>query len=280
MEIIDVELGIVKEGDNPRQDYGTDVDELNLGNSLLKRQDYPILIRVHPTLSGFFQIVDGHRRARAARRVLLKTLKAMVVAGELTEAEIRLIMLRTDLHKKKLSEWERYRLVKEIEAAHPGITRKALGELVELNGPVITQILTEGVAEVEEAFREGRIGLAKRYELAKKTPEQQSAQLAAALAGASRAELANGGGKPKRKPTDADTKKTDSVKIVLGGVTITLKGEGLNLTTVARLLMDAGREANAGVKEGQAASTFARLMADRARKAAEAKAAEAQAAGS
>ena len=260
MEIIEPDLDNVMEGDNPRLDYGTDADELNLGNSLAKHQDYPILIRVHPTLAGFFEIVDGHRRCRAARRVKIKTLKALVVEGSLTEADIRLIMLRTDLQKKKLTEPERCRLVKQIEAAHPGITRKALAEMLDLNPPVITQILTEGIPEVERAFEAGQIGLAKRYELAKGTPEQQEAQLAAALSGASRESLASRRSKPK-----ADAVRASSIKCPLpSGNVVTIKGEELSLDEALEVLADAAKAIKEGIRRNWTAKTFGQAMKDMA----------------
>jgi ParB family transcriptional regulator, chromosome partitioning protein len=247
--------------DNIREGEDDPAELDRLGSSLVKHQDYPIIIRSNRV------ILDGHRRVRAAKLKGLSELNAIVVDGELTRDQAAEIAVRTAVHRKSLSDWERCKAVRLIAAAHPAWSRSQLAEHLDLDGPEVTKLLTEGVLEVEEAYRQGRIGLSVRYELARLPADRQSAMLAAKLSGgATRDDIAAASRRQRASTKPAD--RATRIRIDLpSGISVTFSGEaGLSLDLAIEAAGETTRELKRGRDQGLTAKTISKVSTERARK--------------
>jgi ParB family transcriptional regulator, chromosome partitioning protein len=77
-------------------------------------QIQPITVRAHPTLSGSFQIIAGHRRCAASKLAGLSKIKAVIIQAD--EETLILSALIENLQRQELSSFEEahtYRLMKE-----------------------------------------------------------------------------------------------------------------------------------------------------------------------
>jgi ParB/RepB/Spo0J family partition protein len=272
MEVFDAPLDKIEEDNIAGEErYGDEAEQDRLGESLKQNQDYPILLNRHLTLAGWFKLVDGHRRLRAARRAGMKSLKAILVATGLTEAQIRLIQMRTDFHKKHLTPFERSVALQSLEAANPG-TVKQLAAAVGLEESLAWRYLQIKKLGPEslEAYRTGVLGLADMVEVAKRTHDKQSTAVQIKRGGGSRAEMArdrqNEAAGPAESEEQSATGKLDTVKIAFPDeLTVTLKGKGLTQTKVVEILVAAQKEAEKAKDQGLSAKSFQNVMRDRAK---------------
>lgn len=257
-EIIYVEIATVIE-DNIRE-AAEDTAELDrLAASLEKNQDYPIIIGSNGV------VLDGHRRVKAAKRKGLTHLQAIVVEGEVTREEAAAIALRTSVHRKGLTDFERFKAVRLIAVAHPEWSRKTIAQELDLDPPEVTKLLSEGVPEVEEAFRTGEIGLSVRYELAKLPRDCQPVLLAGKLAGTTtRDGLA--AQVRRSKVNDKPTARMNRVRCPLPEGTVVVSAASLSLPDTIAILeqaLDAARRAN---KDGLDVRTFQAVLKDKSKK--------------
>lgn len=59
----------------------------------------PLIVRVHPQISGDFQIIAGHRRREAARRAGMETVPCQVYMG-MTDAEAKTVFYATNMGQR------------------------------------------------------------------------------------------------------------------------------------------------------------------------------------
>ena len=233
---------------------GDEADLRLLAQSYLKRPIHPLIAMADGT--G----LDGNRRVAGLLLLGQAEAEFTVTDEPLTPAQIAEIRVISAVHRRGLTDWERFVNVKAIADANPSWTRKQLAEYLDIGSPVVTHLLTEGIPGVEEAFKAGGIPLAKRYELAKGTPEQQEAQLAAALNGATRDDLV----RERKRVVTPDAPKARSIQIILeSGVTVVFKGREISLNTAISAVAEADRELARAKKNGHDARTLAALMKKR-----------------
>ena len=263
MEIFDVPLDKVEE-DNIRENYGDEAEELLLGESLARNQDYPILVRPHATLADWFILVDGHRRCRAAKRAGLKTLKAILVKAGLSPSEIHLIQLRTDIHKKNLTLYERSILADAMRKANPGLTVKQLAEKIEMIESLLWKYLQASKLgpEALEAYRRGELPLNSMIEVAKLAHEDQPAMLSVKSREASGRERK---ARTAAKSTGAPAVRTAKIKCPLvNGPVVTVAGDALSLDEAIEALGEAQKAMKKARDQGLDASTAQRVWSDMA----------------
>jgi hypothetical protein len=245
-----------------RDDEGEAAELDRLGDSLRKRQDSPLLIGQEPEN----EVYDGNRRLRAALRKGIEFLDAVRLPFKPTADQVQEIFLRTAVHRKGLSDFEKFRAVKQIALAHPDWNRKQLAEHLDLEPPEVTKLLSEGCPEVEEAFSQGRIGLSVRYELIRFPIAEQPALLAAKLAGVTtRDGLA---AKARRGRIESESAaRVQRAKIPVGdGITVTVAGQGsLTIEQILDALSDAAKEVRRARDQGLSIKTLSAVARERAR---------------
>ena len=111
-------------GWNPRKEF--DPKDMNALQESIKQQGIcqPLLVRPDPD-NGTFQLVAGERRLRAAKNLKLK--KVPVMIRDMTDQEVRQVMLIENLERKDLSPMEEATFLKRIVEAD-GISQNQLAK--------------------------------------------------------------------------------------------------------------------------------------------------------
>ncbi len=233
----------LKPGSNVRSDLGDEADLRRLGQSLKKGQQTPLLI------TPLDVILDGYRRHKAAVLEGIAELDCLVVEGNPTPAELKSFQLVSAVHRADLSPYDKAVAVRDIKAATPQ-TGKELAETLDMDQSSLSRLLAlfDCVPEVQEAAREGKIGLTDWYAIAR-SPDQLCT-LALKLGGASRAELEKAAKKPKATEPAVKTAKLDCP--LVGGARVTVKaapGEEVSLEEYADALKEALKLVNAAISK-------------------------------
>lgn len=105
----------------------------------------PLIVRVHPTIPGDFEIIAGHRRREAARRAEMETVPCQVYMG-MTDAEAKTVFYATNMGQRS-----------ELLPSERAAGYKALAEVLRLegNGAVneVAKIGSEGKRTVYRYMR-------------------------------------------------------------------------------------------------------------------------------
>lgn len=105
----------------------------------------PLIVRVHPTIPGDFEIIAGHRRREAARRAGMETVPCQVYMG-MTDAEAKTVFYATNMGQRS-----------ELLPSERAAGYKALAEVLRLegNGAVneVAKIGSEGKRTVYRYMR-------------------------------------------------------------------------------------------------------------------------------
>ena len=105
----------------------------------------PLIVRVHPTIPGDFEIIAGHRRREAARRAGMETVPCQVYMG-MTDTEAKTVFYATNMGQRS-----------ELLPSERAAGYKALAEVLRLegNGAVneVAKIGSEGKRTVYRYMR-------------------------------------------------------------------------------------------------------------------------------
>ena len=97
----------------------------------------PLIVRVHPTIQGDFEIIAGHRRREAARRAGMETVPCQVYMG-MTDEEAKTVFYATNMGQRT-----------ELLPSERAAGYKALAEVLRLEG-------NGAVSEVAKIGSEGK----------------------------------------------------------------------------------------------------------------------------
>ena len=245
---------------NPHQlRQGRDPADLRtLGQSVIKKQRVPLLIRADGT------ILDGDGRCAGVMMIDPDfELDCIVIDGDVTADEAIEIQLVTALHAD-LKPYEMYLGCVEWLKHHAGATAKNLATAIgRTEGAVsMTLALSKCCTAVREAAADGKIGLSDWYHLSKLPEEHQAIALAARLNGASNGEM-----KRLLKPK-APAVRVARLKCQMpSGVVVTLagEGEGMSLEDVEETLVALLKEVRKSKEQGLDSKTFQAVMRDKSK---------------
>lgn len=156
---------------NPRKEFdAADIAEFAAN---IKKHDViqSLLVRVHPTKSGAFEIVCGERRWRAAKEAGLVDVPADV--RDLTDDQVLEIQLIENLNRRDLTaleEAEGYRLLLTRKYTHERIAEKIGRSVQYVRDRCRLHLLVKGAVEL---LREKRIEVGHAIQLARLSPEDQ-----------------------------------------------------------------------------------------------------------
>jgi ParB family transcriptional regulator, chromosome partitioning protein len=263
-------ITLIPDPQNPRKGGDSEAFrlELHLLGQDMKRRGVlvPLIVRRN---GDVYIVIDGHRRLAAALLpdVGIKELPCIVVDANTTEAQVRQIQLVTSLTKADLTAYERYAGISSLKALTPGIANKQLAAEVGITEGLLSQYLSLDKCSQpvkDAAAKQGsKIGLNDWYALSKLPEEQQAVALAARLNGASNGEM-----KRLAKPK-APAVRVARVKCQLPSgtvVTLAAEGDGLEMDDVIQALADLLKSARKAEMEGLDASTWQRVLKDKAGK--------------
>lgn len=239
-----------------------------LGQSLLKRQNHPIIIRT----GGW--VLDGQRRAMAAKLVGIKELDAVETDEDLTPDQIVDIQFTTAFHRADLTGGEKWQALLAISAAHPDWNGKQLAASLDISEGMVTRLLCPSRTSpaCQKALLEGKITLAQCDPISKAPAEDHDALLTAALNGATRDKL-----EALRKKLEADRNNppTDSaarlpkIRIPLANDTatgiVTVAGDEIDLEGAETILKEALKAVRSAKEKNLDPKTAQRVWADMAK---------------
>jgi ParB/RepB/Spo0J family partition protein len=212
----------------------------------------------------------GNRRVWAAVEAKLKAIPVIRLKKPLSETEFLVHQLAENEVRADLGDPEVYLAVSEVRRLNPKLTNAELAAVVHKDPSMLTRIFAVDrlIPAAREAFLGGAFGFSIAYEIAKgKTEPDQHQRLLDRQGGSSRADMARSArsARPARRPAAADTVKTGSLRVALGGgVTVTVRGPGLTLARAAELLDRAGKEVDKAHAQNLNVRTAERVWRDRA----------------
>jgi len=247
--------------ENPRKNPVK--EDLELLGADMKRRGVlvPLIVRRN---GDVYIVVDGHRRLAAALLCGIEKLPCIVADANTTDAQVRQIQLVTSLLKADLSAYERYAGFSSLKALTPGMTNRQLAAEVAVTESLLSQYLSldKCCQQVKDAAAQGMVSLNDWYALSKLPEEQQAVALAARLNGASNVEM-----KRLAKPK-ACAVRVARVKCQLASgtvVTLATEGDGMSMDDVIETLADLLKSARKAHEEGLDASTWQRVLRDKAK---------------
>lgn len=212
------------------------------------------------------RLLWGERRLRAASLAGLQELQAIITDRQMSESEIRVIQFTENMLREDLKPIEQVDGLEELARLNPGITNKALAELVHLDPSMVTRLraIAKVIPSVREALAGGKIGLSTAYAISKcESPADQERMLAQALSGASRDAIEQAGRQSRKKPA---TVKLSRVKIAMPqGASVVISGKELSMSELVELLGETLKEARKAAEQFDV-KTFQSMMRDKARK--------------
>lgn len=251
----------LRRGPNARQILGPEDEARALWRSYKKQPIHPFVISL-PDL-----VRDGARRHWGAELEgdLDAEVDCLVVAADLTPAQITALQLVSAVHRSDLSAYDKAVAVREIEAANPVMTRKQIAEdVLDIDPGMVTKLLSlfDCVPEVIEAAKDGKLGAGDWYAVSR-SPDQL-ATLALKLNGASRDEVE--AESRKRRNGSATAVRASKIKCALpSGVQVVVSGNEMTLDEMIEAMGEAIKEAKKAREQGLDARTFSAVMRDRAK---------------
>jgi ParB-like chromosome segregation protein Spo0J len=212
-------------------------------------------------------IIDGWRRWLAAQRKAIEALPVIVTDKVLPEKELRGIQLATVFHRADLSGYERWMASAELMCMNPGWQMKDLAEFLHLDASMMPRLLSPSrcIPAVQEALKEGRIGISDCYPISKLPESEQAALLAMKLSGASRDAIEQAA--RKRRNGKAPAVRVARIKCpVASGAVVQISGEGMSLDDAIEAALEWLKEAKKASEQGLDAKTFERVCRDKAKR--------------
>lgn len=255
------ELGFFKPDPNQPRKVFDPAELAALEESLFAGQDIPLVASVDGT------ILDGERRWRAAQlRGRIKTLDVVITDKPMTPTDLRVFQITSSVHRTPLTAYEMWQACVGLLALNPNWQLKDLAAHLQIEASSITRYLSPSkcIAAWQDALKAGTVGVGDCYEASKLPEADQPALLEIKLSGASRNTIAAIGKKARNgtKPSE----KVGSIKVSLcGGISIIIKGGGIDLDQALEQLGIASKAIKKAVAEGLDARTAQNVWRDKAK---------------
>ncbi len=259
--IVKKPLGFFKLRDQIRRDFGDEEEENRLGLSLKEGQLNPVIAYADGVL------ICGERRFRAAQRVGLDGLYTRIIDRPLSETELMTLQLAENIHRLQLNPYELWQACVELKKFNPDWTYRDISERIKFERSSVVRFMSPSntILEVQEALRDGKIGIGTCYSISKFPPEKQAAKLAEKLAGKSRDKMEADAKQEKSRNGSTKKPAMGKVKIPLpDGGEITIAAPALTLEYLINLFTNLGKEIKKAQGEDLDARTWAAAMSCKA----------------
>lgn len=211
------------------------------------------------------KLIWGEGRLIAAQAAGHPEIPAVVMEHPMTEGEFLTLQMVENMARSDLSPVDQWEGCVRLLEANPQWQLKDVAKALSLDPSMVTRLLSPSkcVPAVQDAFRQGKLGISDCYAISKHGEAEQLELLALKLSGASRDAIEQAG---KKKRTAAPSVRLSRVKCVLPtGVQIVVSGEGISLEDVIDSLAEAGKEARKAREQGLDAKTFQAVCRDKAK---------------
>lgn len=238
---------------------------LELGQNLLAFGQLLPLIVFWAAEVGRFILIDGERRWRAAKLVGIKTLLAIVLEQEPSDALLHQLQMCIEAHRVGLSAIEKAKHLLRIRQEN-NWSISELAEKLNMKQPYVSKLLkfNDGCPELLAALQAGSIDQDKAYTICQESDHEKQRELMKQAGDLSREQLRQ---KARSKGQSVALKTAVARFALPRGVLVTVQGPKMDLSGA----IDAMLETLRVLKKGQADSwdivTAARVMRDRAKSA-------------
>ncbi|MGH7169981.1 MAG: ParB/RepB/Spo0J family partition protein [Gemmataceae bacterium] len=212
------------------------------------------------------RMIFGHGRWLAAKAVGIKTLEVKLFPASLSDTRFKLIRAAENLQRKELTGYQKWLLCADLISGNAAWQMKELAEHLHLDPSMVTRLLSPSkcIEAVQNALRDGKIGISDCYAISKLPSDEQAGLLALKLSGATRDQIEQAGRKSRITTTTAV--KLARVRCPLSnGATVVISGPEMSLADVIEALgqaLDAAKKAN---KESLDVKTAEKVWKDKAK---------------
>lgn len=215
-----------------------------------------------------FLIVDGERRYRAAQKLELSVLAAIVEVKPLEEADVVQRMLISNVQRDDLQPLEKAKGLKRLMDVSAWSASEAANRLGMSNASISRLLaLLELPVEIQAKVASGEIPASAAVQLAKVSDAGKQAELAQQVASGklTRDALVGMRKATERQESKPTTKAVSRVTAMLGvNKSVTVAGQSLTLDDFIAMLEECLAKARQGRTKGLALSTFVRMCKDTA----------------
>lgn len=211
-------------------------------------------------------LIWGEGRLIAAQTAGHREIPAVVMEHPMTEGEFVTLQMVENMARSDLSPVDQWEGCVRLLDANPHWQLKDVAKALSLDPSMVTRLLSPSkcVPAVQDAFRQGKLGISDVYAISKHGEAEQLELLALKLSGASRDAIEQAG--KKKRTASEPSVRLSRVKCVLPtGVQIVVSGEAISLEDVIESLSEAQREAKRAKEQHLDVKTWSRVMADKSK---------------
>lgn len=225
-------------------------------------------IREHGILQPIGSLEDGrmlfgNRRLAAGEEAGLPLFPVSLYPASISEGQVVALTLIENLQRQDQTDYQTYLGIKRLVEACPDMQRQEIGKLIGKSSGMVTNYLCPDdlCPEAMEAFKEGKIGITKCYQI--KKSDDQLATLALFLGGETR----DGAARKTRKavpvaPGDL-AKKIKLPPVGKAAVMVAAEDKAeISLDEALEAVLDAARQIKAAMAKGISARTAAAYFKD------------------
>lgn len=244
-------------------------DEESLHGLLLSMREVGQLVAIRTRKVGDqFVIVDGERRYRAARKLGLPTLAAIVENKDVAESEVLQKQVISNVQRADLLPLEKAKAIRRLMKIATWTASEAASKLGLSNANVSRLLsLLELPEEIQQQVTSGEIAASAAYELVKVSDPVKQAELARQVASGNLTRDALAGTRKAASRTDGHppVKAVGRVTALLGtNKSVTVAGQSLDLDEFVALLELCLAKVRLSRGKGHSLSTFIRICKDTA----------------
>lgn len=218
-----------------------------------------------------YTLVDGHRRLIAAIRANMLTLDAIVLEKAPSPDDLLAIQLVIECHRSDLKPFDQYLAFERLMASEK-LSPSKLAERLEVTRSTVTRVLSIGKLppELQDLVREGKIGSAKAYALARMTPAKLQKAVAAFKDGNADRESLEQLAKAEKSGEDKSTTRLNRVDCEMERFKVTVQSQDpISLDELVGHLQQLIRSVRKAKREGYDVKTFSQVLRSKAQQAIE-----------
>ena len=243
-------------------------DEESLDGLLMSLREVGQLVPIRVRKAGEkFVIVDGERRYRAARKLGLSTLAAIVEAKDVAESEVLQKQLISNVQREDFLPLEKAKAIRRLMDVTKWTASEAASKLG-ISNPTVSRLLAllELPEDIQQRVASGAIPASSAYQLAKVSDPAKQAELAQQVASGLTRDALVGARKAASRPNgESPVKPASRVTAMLSvNKSVTVASQSLDMDEFVASLEECLAKVRASRTKGHSLSTFIRICKDTA----------------
>lgn len=211
-------------------------------------------------------VLIGGRRGRALQLIGDEFADVKILDRLPSDSELKILQLIENLQRKSLSGFDQWVGCTDILGMNVNWQAKDLAERLAVDQSSITRILSPSKCcrEVQDALKEGKVGISDCYAMSKLPHDKQLGLLAMKLSGASRDALEEAGRKARRV-TQPSPKVSRAQLVLTSGIKIVVSGASICCDTLLDAFADAARELRKAREQNLSVKTLEAVLKHKAK---------------